>query len=236
VSRRKDVQPASLPVVNLLPDSAFARMAASRLRRRFVAGGLALALLVGGAWAYQHVRVAEAEKLVAVEQAETARLTARTQKLQPVRVFVNGVALQELTVKLAMADEVHLSAVLDGVQDATPLGAELTTVAITVTGRPVPVDAAAAAPATTASSACPGPDPFNTRVVVGCVTLAGTAASRADVGEMVIRLGDAGLFVEPFISTTTTGETDEVTFSGSVGLSEKVFSGRYVAPAPAGGA
>jgi hypothetical protein len=237
MSRRKEAQPATLPVVNLLPESAFERMAAVRLRRRFVAGGLALVLLVGGAWAYQHVRVAEAEKLVAIEEAESARLTTQTQKLQPVRVFVNGVALQELTVKLAMADEVFLSEVLEGVRDATPLGAQLTTVAVTVTGRPVPADpATAAVPGTTAASACPGPDPFNTRVVVGCVTLAGTAASRADVGEMVIRLGDAGLFVEPFISTTTTGETDEVTFSGSVGLSEKVFSGRYLAPEPAGGA
>ena len=40
------------------------------------------------------------------------------------------------------------------------------------------------------------------------------------------------LFVEPFISTTTTGDSDPVTFSGSVGLSEKVYSHRY-APAPA---
>jgi hypothetical protein len=223
-------------MVNLLPESEFARMAARRLRHRFVAGGVALVLLVAGAWTFQHVRVAEAEKLVAVEQAETARLTAETQELQPVRVFVNGVAAQAATVMSAMADEVYLSEVLDGVLAATPVGAQLTTVAITVTGRPAPADATAAAVPGAAASACPGPDPFNTRVVVGCVTLAGVAASRADVGEMVIRLGDAGLFVEPFISTTTTGETDEVSFSGSVGLSEKVFSGRYVAPVPAGGA
>lgn len=235
MSRRKEAQASALPLVNLLPESEFARMSARRLRYRFVAAGVALLLLVGGAWAVQHVRVGEAEKLVAIEQAETARLTARTQELQPVRVFVNGVALQEATVQSAMADEVYLSEVLDGVLAATPVGAQLTTVAVTVTGRPLPVDATSAVAAPSAS-ACPGPDPFNTRVVVGCVTLAGIAPSRADVGEMVISLGRAGLFVEPFISTTTTGETAEVAFSGSVGLSEKVFSGRYAAPVPAGGA
>jgi hypothetical protein len=54
--------------------------------------------------------------------------------------------------------------------------------------------------------------------------------SRAEVGELVTRLGDMGLFVEPFISTTTTGDTEAVTFSGSVGLSEKVYSRRYADP------
>lgn len=223
---------SSLPLVNLLPESAFERMAARRLRRVFVAAGVVLLMLVGGAWAFQHARVAEADKLVAIEAAETSRLTSQTERLQPVRVYVEGVAIQAVTVQAAMADDVYLSEVLEGIQDATPVGAELATVAITMTGRPVPVDPAA--PAAVPVSACPGPDPFNTRVVVGCVTLAGTAASRAEVGEMVVSLGNAGLFVEPFISTTTTGETDEVSFSGSVGLSEKVFSGRFAPEKPAG--
>ena len=63
--------------------------------------------------------------------------------------------------------------------------------------------------------------------MIGCITLAGSAGSRADVGELVINLGNEELFVEPFISTTTTGEGNEVTFSGSVGLSDKVYSRRY---------
>ncbi len=152
------------------------------------------------------------------------------------RTYVNGVAIQELTVENAMADEAYLSAVLEGIRDATPEGAELTMVAVAVSGRPAPVDPAAPTDTSTdPASVCPGPDPFNTRVVVGCVTLAGTAGSRAEVGEMVVRLGAAGLFVEPFISTTTTDEGDEVTFSGSVGLSEKVFSGRYGPAEPTGG-
>lgn len=217
---RKRPGAVPLPAVNLLSESAFMRLAARRLRQRFVAGGVVMALLVGGAWSFQHLRVEEARKVVAVEQAETTRLTGQTQVLAPVRTFVNGVSLQQRTVETAMADEVYVSDVLDGVRDATPPGAQLTTVAVTI-------NATTGAAAAGAVSACPGPDPFNTRTVVGCVTLSGTAGSRSEVGDMVIALGASHLFVEPFISTTTTGDGEAVTFSGSVGLSEKVYSGRY---------
>jgi hypothetical protein len=210
-----------MPSVNLLSQSEFDRKAARRLRQRFLAAGLVLLVAMGAYGAVLRMRTGEAHKLAAVEQAETSRLTAQTQVLAPVKAFVNGVAVQQKTVDGAMADEVFFSDVLTGIQAATPPGAHLVTLDVTLAPAPDP-----SAPADTASP-CPGPDPFNTRVVVGCVQLAGTAASRAEVGDMVVALGDSGLFVEPFISTTTTGDSDEVTFSGSVGLSEKVYSGRY---------
>lgn len=226
MSRRAKAAP-TLPAVNLLSDSAFLRMAARRLRHRFTAAGVVLVLLVGAAWTVQHIRVSRTRTVVAVEQAETKRLTSQTQALAPVRVFVNGVALQQRTVEDAMSGEVYFSDVLDGVSDAAPVGARLATVAVTLVA-----PAATPGGAAGAGSACPGPDPFNTRTVVGCVTLSGTASSRAEVGDMVVALGHSPLFVEPFISTTTTGESDQVTFSGSVGLSEKVYSKRYGDPVP----
>ena len=226
---RRSTQAVPVPAVNLLSESEFARLAARRLRHRLAAGAAAMVVLVGGAWGFQHLRVEETRKLVAVEQAETTRLTGQTQVLAPVRTFVNGVAVQERTVQTAMADEVFVSEVLDGIRDATPPGALLVTVAVTVT------PPAEGAPVAGAATACPGPDPFNTRTVVGCVTLSGTAGTRAEVGDMVVALGNSPLFVEPFISTTTTGDAEAVTFSGSVGLSEKVFSGRYADPAAGGG-
>lgn len=223
-SRRTSEVVPTMPSVNLLSQSEFDRIAARRLRGRFASGGVMLIVLVGAATGAQHVRVNEAEKLVAVEQAETNRLTAQTQVLAPVKAFVNGVAVQQRTVDDAMADEMYFSEVLGGVRDATPPGAQLTTLAITLAP---PTDPAAG---TAATSPCPGPDPYNTRVVVGCVQVSGTAGSRAEVGDMVIALGRSNLFVEPFISTTTTGDQQGVTFSGSVGLSAKVYSGRYGRP------
>lgn len=235
----------ALPSVNLLSPSAFERMATRRLRLRFIAAGAALVVLVVAAWAVQHLRVNEAEQLLTVEQAETARLTEETQVLLPVRAYVTGVEQQKTLVSETMATEIYFSTVLEGLQDDAPSGVRLESVAVTLApppAAPVPApttegtegaettegEAAAPAPAPLPTvSPCPGPDPFNTRVVVGCITVSGTADSRAEVGDFVIRLGDDKLFVEPFISTTTTADAARVQFSGSVGLSEKVFSKRY---------
>jgi hypothetical protein len=221
VRRRAPQIVPTMPSVNLLSQSEFDRMAARRLRRRFIAAGLVLVVGFGAYGAVLRMRTGEAHKLAAVEQAETGRLTARTQVLAPVKAFVNGVAVQQRTVDDAMANEVFFSDVLTGIQDATPPGARLVSLNVTLAPPPDPGGTAGA------TSACPGPDPYNTLVAIGCVQLAGTAGSRAEVGDMVIALGHSKLFVEPFISTTTTGDSDEVTFSGSVGLSEKVYSGRY---------
>jgi len=227
-----------LPSVNLLSQSEFDRMAVRRLRRRFVAGGVALVVLVGAGWLVQHMRVNDAEKLVAVEQAQTSRLSSQTQTLTTIKTFVTGVDAQKATVSTTMAHEIYFSKVLAGIRAASPSGTSLQSITVTlapdaaagaVAGTTAP---ATGTPATPGASICPGPDPFQTETIIGCVTLSGTAVSRAQVGELVTKLGSMGLFVEPFISTTTTGDTSEsVTFSGSVGLSEKVYSRRY-APAP----
>ena len=223
-----------LPTVNLLSQSEFDRMAVRRLRQRFVAGGVALLLLVGAGWFLQHQRVSDAEKLVAVEQAETNRLSAQTQTLVTIKTYVTGVAAQELTVQTTMAREIYFSKVLEGIRTASPTGTSLQSIAVTLAPDAAAGAAAAGTPATTAgASICPGPDPFKTQTIIGCVTLSGTAASRAEVGELVTNLGSMGLFVEPFISTTTAGDAAPVSFSGSVGLSEKVFSNRYAPAAPA---
>ena len=213
-----------VPTVNLLSPWVFEALATRRLRRRFGVGVLALVLVTAAGWGVQHLRIGQAEEVLAVEQAETSRLTAETNALTPVRTYVATVDQQKVLVQQAMTHEVHTSAVLAGLDRATPSGVRVETMAVTVT--PPAADAAAVA-AAPAASPCPGPDPFNTRTVVGCGTLSGSAGSRAAVGDLVVRLGRDALFVEPFISTTTTGEGAGVVFTGSVGLSEKAFSGRY---------
>lgn len=217
-----------LPRVNLLSQGDLDRIAVRRLRQRFLAGGAALMVLVGAGWFVQHQRVNDAVKLVAVERAETARLSDQAAELTAIKTFVAGVDGQEQTVATTMAQEIYFSKVLSGLRAASPIGTTMQSISVAVA--PVGTPGVAPAPGGDAG-VCPGPDPFRTEVVVGCVTLSGTAVSRAEVGELVTRLGGADLFVEPFISTTTTGDSQAVTFSGSVGLSEKVYSNRY-GPAP----
>lgn len=226
----KDPARQGLPSVNILSPWVFERIAVSRLRRRFVLGAFVLVMIAGGLWWVQHLRTDQAEQVLAVEQAETTRLTARASELAPVRAFVTSVEQQQRMVLETMADEIYFSRVLEGVQAATPAGASVESVAVTLAPQPIALEPGGAVPEQSALpvvSPCPGPDPFNTRLVVGCITLSGSAADRADVGDFVIALGADKIFVEPFISTTTTADGEAVTFSGSVGLSDKVYSRRY---------
>jgi hypothetical protein len=78
--------------------------------------------------------------------------------------------------------------------------------------------------------ACARPDPFNLSPIIGCVTLSGTADSRAVVGEFINSLKASDLYADPFVTTTSvTGEdgSEKVQYSGSVGLTGKAVSGRY---------
>jgi Tfp pilus assembly protein PilN len=223
-SRKKQAFPIGLPVVNLLSPSVFEAMAARTMRRRFVAAAIVLALLVGGGWGIQHVRSVQAGKLLTVEQAETSRLTADTKELAPVSAYVAEVAKQKTVVKKAMANEALMSRVLDDLRAATPTGLRIDTANATISGAQ---PAAKAGQSGTATNVCPAPNPFVQQGSVGCVILAGTATSRAVVGQFVIKLGATGVFVAPYVTTTSTADGKRVTFSGSVSVSKRVYSNRY---------
>jgi hypothetical protein len=227
-----------LPTVNVLSPWSFEAIETRRLRQRFGLGCLLLALVVGGGWGVQFLRVNHAEHALTDVQAETGLLTLETEQLASVRNYVTSVQQKKLSVQEAMKQEIYFSQVLDGLEAATPGGASVESAVVALNPaaaaaeEPVEgeAEAAPAAPVDAAVS-CPGPDPFDTLVVVGCVTLSGTAADRRSVGDLVIGLGESDLFIEPFISTTTSVSEEErgetVTFTGSVGLSDKVYSNRY---------
>ena len=228
------------PTVNLLSRWSLEALAARRLRKRFAVGGVLLTLLLVACWTAQELRVGRAEKVLGVAEAERASLTGETAALAPVRVYVAAVAKRKQTVTEAMKAEVRFSRVLAELAMSTPADADLTSIAVTMTSpasttgeaAPLPTSGSTqpATPAATPagpSSACPGPDPFGTRPVVGCLTVSGTAASREAIGELVVDLGRSPIFVEPFISTTTTADGPDVTFTGTVGLSPNAYTGRF---------
>jgi hypothetical protein len=229
-----------LPSVNVLSPWSFEALETRRLRQRFGLGCLLLTLIVGGGWGVQFLRVNHAEHALTDVQAETGLLTLETEELAPVRNYVSSVQRKKLSVQEAMKQEIYFSQVLDGLAAATPGGASVESAAVALNPAAAAAEEVAAGEAQAevapevpvdAAVSCPGPDPFDTLVVVGCVTLSGTAADRRSVGDLVIGLGESDLFIEPFISTTTTASEDgkgqTVTFTGSVGLSDKVYSNRY---------
>ena len=219
-----------LPTVNLLSPSVFEAMAVRTLQRRFVAAALALVLLVAGGWVVQHLRAEQAAKLLVVEEGETARLTAKAEDLAPVSTYVATVANQKILVRRTMATEALLSSVLDDLAVATPEGVRVETLTAVVTATTIQTDQSASTGQGQAGqngeSACPAPDPFKRSTTVGCVTMTGTATTRAAIGRLVDRLG-SGVFVAPYITTTANADGTKLTFTGSVGVNSRVYSKRY---------
>ncbi|WP_141015610.1 hypothetical protein [Nocardioides sambongensis] len=233
-----EVQPGTAGV-NLLSPWVFEELRVHQLRGRFVIAFIVTAVVVGLLWTGLRFNLHQAQEEVRGEEAVAAGLSDQLERLAPINTYVQGVTRRVGSVQEAAYDDVAFSEVLAALEAATPYGATVTSLSVdlvsTTGGETDP--AAGAAPAgegadTDATrglvgSTCPGPDPFGTQTVVGCLTLEGTATSRDVVGDLVIALGQDTRFVEPFVDTTTVGEADDVSFSGSVGLSPEVFSQRY---------
>lgn len=231
--------------VNLLSPWVLQEIRVRRLRRRFVHGLLALLVLVAGAWTFQQLRLSAARSDLRGEVAVGDGLRTQIAALDDVTSYVADVRLRADAVRGTMATQIGQADALRALARATPADTTLDSVAFTLPVPGVPTEEEAAAEPSAEDllatrgivAACPGPDPFGTRLVVACLLVSGTAPDRQSVSALVKRLGEDALFVEPFVDTTTT-EEGLVTFTGSVGISPDAFTGRYdaVAPAPAAGA
>lgn len=233
--RRTEAEPVTEARVDLLSPWVHDRLRARRLTERYGLGLLALVLLLAAGWTYQRVALAQAEADLRGEEAAATTLQQQIADLGPVQQYVDGVDRRARTVQELMLSDVAFSEVLAALAEATPGGASIDSLSVDLPtpaavaglvdaqGRVTDVDPSRGL----LGAACPGPDPFATLVVVGCLTISGTAADRSTVGRLVEELDRSKEFVEPFISTTTATEGSGVTFTGSVALDPKVFSGRY---------
>ncbi len=242
--------------VNLLSPAFLEELAVLRLRSQMALGvGLVLLLVVSG-WAFQVLSLRSAEATLNGEEAAAAARQAQITELAPVRSYVEGVRGRATEVETTMSTDISFSQSLLSLVRAAPAGITIDSAAVTVLTAAQAAAASgvvAAAPDPTATedtaeagvpavaddptrglsgSGCPGPDPFAATPSVGCLVISGTATDRRTVGQLVQRLAQQDLFVEPFISTTTTDAADptggdSLSFSGTVGLTPLVFSGRY---------
>ena len=233
--------------VNLLSPWVREGLRVRALRKRFTYALLALVVAAGGAWAFHQLLLREASAELRGEQAVGTALQDRIADLSPVSGYVADVRTRSQEVRDTMWTEVSHARVLDTLVGLAPAGTtfESTTLALPVPGAvdpaattPDPAAAESAAegaeavdpeddPARGLAATCPGPDPFATETVVACLELTGTAPSRRVVADLVQALAAEKLFVEPFITTTTTDEAATVSFTGSVGVDPRAFTGRY---------
>lgn len=219
--------------VNLLSPWVLEELKVHHLRRKFVGGALALLLVLGAIGGALQVRLGNVQDALAEQEAASSALQAQINELADVKVYVGNVALRATDVEEVMSTDVDLSDVLAKLLLALPEGkASFDTLAIHLNNEELSTDPSSAG---SEDTVCPGPDPFGTTEVVGCVELTGVAQSRADVSTLVQTLADSKLFVEPFITTTTIGENaidaaaqDMVAFGGSVGLDPQALAGRFV--------
>lgn len=229
---QSDLTPVEVvATVDLLSPWVHEDLRVRRLRERFALGLVGLLVLVGLLWAWQRVTLSQVEADLRGEEATATSLQGRIAELAPVQAYVDGVDRRATSVQQQMITDVAFSTVLEELADATPAGARIESLSVDLppgAGAVVAPDGTVADPTRgLVAAGCPGPDPFATLEVIGCVTLSGTATSREAVGDLVDNLAASGAFAEPFITTTTTDEGASVAFSGSVALGPKVFSGRY---------
>lgn len=260
MKRARAVPRDSQGSVNLLSPWVLESLQVRRLRRRFAYAALALVVAAGLSTAFLRLELHQHRQELRGEESVARALSQQIAALAPVQTYLAEVGSQALAIQETMQGEVAFSRVLAGLERATPQGATITSISTELPvvdplatapaeaqtdaaseaapepfeGDPDAEDGGAAllAAVGTPSSTCPGPDPFGTRLIAGCVTLTGTAESRQAVSVLVTRLAASDLFVEPFVSTTTSsaeGGGEQVDFSGTVGLDATVFSGRYAA-------
>lgn len=220
--------------VDLLSPWVHEQLRVHRWRRRLLAAGVALVVLLAGGWSYQRLALAGAAADLRGEEAVAGQLTREIAALAPVQGYVDGVQRRVRTVQQAMLSDVDFAQVLAGLDAAAPVGVGIDSITVDLpasrpdAARALAVDGTVADPARGLEAAtCPGPDPFAALVVVGCLTFSGTAVDRAGVGALVDALAASRWFVEPFVTTTTTSDGSPIAFSGSVALDPSVFSGRF---------
>lgn len=223
---RRRATPSSSSV-NLLSPWVLDELHVRRLRRRFLAGAVALVVVAGAGWGMLKLDNSRGQDDLAADEAIGAGLQTQITDLADVKIYVNNVKLRSNSVEETMTRQVAFSTVMASLDRALPAGTALDSINVVLP--PDPATAGAGASLTT-DSLCPGPDPFGARPVIGCIELGGTADSRADISTIVQQLGRSDLFIEPYVSDTVTESTDGaggIQFSISVGLDETTYTLRF---------
>lgn len=205
--------------VNLLPAEVVELVAVQALKRRLVIVAVAMIGLFAALYVGQFARITAANNDLAEANAKSATLSRQLADLASVKRFYADVENNQKTIMTTMQNEVLYSKVLSSLTKVTPNGIRLTNVNIASVG--------ATAPGEAAGTPCPGPDPFNPVASVGCVTITGTASSRDAIGTFLTNVDRDDFFASPYVSATTADDKGQVSFSATVGLTDRVYPHRY---------
>jgi len=209
----------TIPDVNLLPPRVFDAVQAKKAQRKLAVAGAVLALVVAGVYAAQAAQIMVANNALDTETAKSAGLEKQVRDLNPVKVFYAGVAAQKVAVQQTMARELYFSKVALELVKNNAAGVTIETMTVAA--------AADAGASSAPGSVCPAANPFQAVPVVTCVQFTGTATRRGNVSAFLVKLNSNNKFANVYVPVTDSGDGKQVTFNGSVGITEKFFSNRY---------
>jgi hypothetical protein len=209
----------TMPDVNLLPPRVFDAVEAAKARHRLAFAGGALVLVVAGGYLAQTAQIMVANKALDTETAKSAPLEKQVRTLTPFKVFYAGVSAQKATVQKTMAQELYFSQVASELSKMRAPGVSIDTLTIATSA-----DTGASA---ATSSSCPPANPFTPAKIVTCVQFTGAAPKRENVAAFLVNLHKNPKFANIYIPVTDSGDEKPITFTGSVGITELFYTGRY---------
>lgn len=209
----------TLPQVNLLPTKVATSIALGKLRRRSIWALVAILLAFATLWVLQQPAITQAQLGVDAATEKNAQLATRVKALAPIEQMVTQLKRQQTLVTTTMSSQPRASEVATHLTAAAAKAGRpaITFVSTNVAYQGLPAPGGVLNP-------CPNPDPFGSRITIGCITFSANATSHQQISEFLTALEADPWFVGPFVSSSTSS-TDSVTqkvgilFTGSVGVS-----------------
>lgn len=211
-----------LPIAaKLLPAEIISARRARVVRSRVIAGLVAVALLLGGYYAFALYQVQEARDSYEAAVAEQAALTAQQKDYnEVVQTQAQSTAISA-RLKTLLADDLRWARLL------TDLRGAAATAGITVTGvsGSLPNAEGGASAGGSGQTTLPGASTAN---VVGTMTITGTGGSKDAVAKYIDELGRNDKFANPYL-TSVTAEGRRVQFSAQLDITKQALGGRFTA-------
>ncbi len=210
-----------LPRVNLLPASVEVTFAARRVRRVLYAVGIVVALAFFAVWWQQSTSIADSERMLRAAQDANAQMRAQVDALAPVSALYNQITDEQALVATALASQPQAAAVVTRLLSAGAAAGSVRFDSVAVQYHGIPEPGGTLNP-------CPNPDPFATDITIGCITVSGSGADRAEVSTLLTTLTVDPFFVGPYVNNSTIvqgADSDgRVSFTGTVGVSSRALT------------
>lgn len=216
----------------LLPKSLVAKREVRQFAVRSGVIGLVVVAAAALGWGALSASAASAESAQHAQEAQNGTLGTSVGSLKAIDVQLKAFDAQRANVAVALQNDVTYSAVVKAARATAPKSVALTAIASQF------------------GTVCPGPDPFNAKPAIGCLTLSGSAATVDDVTlytQNIIKLSDdptkTAWLVDPYATTASSGSAvtaaggtvGKVQFTLTVNFTPEALSMKYAKYLPGAG-